>query len=212
MGHSLAESSQDLRAHTAPPLAITDGEINFFWSFIQGSIMIPDTWRALLRGYGFCERHAWIHLGMEMAFREQYLLGPTILYAELIDKALHALQAAEKVGLQAAARRLRAVGPCFVCAQEVHDKSGGTCPQARLDRGRDCSHLREIAEKSESLWRTWLCPDCSGRQSNEQTPNHCRRHLLAAAKSPASGRYRRANGHAARFIRTRRPPSAIVFG
>ena len=51
--------------------APTDGEINFLWSFIQGSIVTPETWNALLRSYGFCERHAWIHIGIEMSFRDR---------------------------------------------------------------------------------------------------------------------------------------------
>jgi hypothetical protein len=50
-------------------LAITNSEINFVWSFIQGSIMIPETRNALLRAFGFCDRHAWVHLSVEMSFR-----------------------------------------------------------------------------------------------------------------------------------------------
>jgi hypothetical protein len=94
-------------------LAVTDGEISFLWSFIQGSIMISETWNALLRGYGFCERHAWIHISVEMSFRHEYLLGPTILYAELIDKSLLAISASQTIGLHSLMRQLRAAGPAF---------------------------------------------------------------------------------------------------
>jgi hypothetical protein len=56
-------------------LSITNGEINFLWWFIQGSIMNSDTWARLMKSYGFCERHAWIHLSIETSFRDRFLLG-----------------------------------------------------------------------------------------------------------------------------------------
>src|SRR6266699_1062624 len=89
-------------------LAITDGEINFLWSFIQGSIMLPETRKALLRGFGFCDRHAWVHLSFEMSFRKQYLLGPVILYRALIEKAVQATHASDYVGWRSPMRRLQA--------------------------------------------------------------------------------------------------------
>ena len=64
----------------------------------QGSITVPETWNALLRSYGLCERHAWMHIGVEMSFRDEYLLGPTILYAELIEKALCVVSRLESIG------------------------------------------------------------------------------------------------------------------
>ena len=128
-------SQRELFGANGPELsAVTDGEINFLWSFIQGSITVPQTGSTLLRGYGFCERHAWIHIGVEMSFRDQYLLGPTILYSELIEKSLRAI-APERIGLHSLMRRLAAVGPCLLCALEVKNASAGACPQARLDRG-----------------------------------------------------------------------------
>ncbi len=170
-------------ANGAELLAMTDGEINFLWSFIQGSIMIPETWNALLRGCGFCERHAWIHISVEMSFRDQYLLGPTILYGELIEKSLRAINARQRIGSHSLMRQLRAAGPCFLCALNVKNASAGACPQARLDRGRDGSRLRNFAGKLEPIWRSSLCPDCSGEESDKTAANRCRRHLLAAMKA-----------------------------
>jgi hypothetical protein len=167
----------------AQPLGITDGEINFLWSFIQGSIMISETWNALLRGYGFCERHAWIHINVEMSFRHEYLLGPTILYAGLIGKSLHAISAPHTIRLRSAIRQLQAAGPCFLCALNAKTASGGACSQARLDRGRDNSRLRNFARKLEPMWRSSLCPDCSGQESDGGAPDRCRHHLLAAMKA-----------------------------
>ncbi|MGD0332285.1 MAG: hypothetical protein ABSA90_03400 [Xanthobacteraceae bacterium] len=162
--------------------AVTDGEINFLWSFIQGSIMVPQTRGTLLRGYGFCERHAWIHISVEMSFRDQYLLGPTILYSELIEKSLRAI-APERIGLHSLMRRLAAVGPCFLCALDVKNASAGACPQARLDQGRDGSRLQDFAGELQPIWRSSLCPDCSGRERGRMAPKRCRQHLLAAMKA-----------------------------
>lgn len=110
-----------LGANGREPLAATDGEINFLWSFIQGSIMIPETRNALLRSYGFCERHAWIHIGVEMSFRDQYLLGSTILYGQLIEKSLRAISVPQRVGLHSVIRQLRATGRCLLCALNVEE-------------------------------------------------------------------------------------------
>jgi hypothetical protein len=158
-------------------LPATDGEINFLWSFIQGSIMIPETWNALLRNYGFCERHAWIHVGVEMSFRGEYLLGPTILYAGLIERAFRAASTS-----RSAIRQLRAAGPCLVCAVNAKNASAGASPQALLNRGRDAGELRNFAGKLEPIWRDSVCRDCSGHESSATAPNRCRQHLLAAIK------------------------------
>ncbi len=54
---------------------LSDGAVHFFYWFIQGSIMFPDTRDALMRSLGFCKRHAWACLSVEMAFRDRFLLA-----------------------------------------------------------------------------------------------------------------------------------------
>jgi hypothetical protein len=165
--------------------APTDGEINFLWSFIQGSIMIPETWNWLQRSYGLCERHAWVHFSVEMSFREEYLLGPTILYAELIEKARHTIETSRTKSEV----ELRAGKPCFFCSIAVRDVSAGASPLKRLERGRDVGNLRQFARRLEPFWRRCVCPDCSAGT----TAMPCRRHLLAAieANAPADLRLQR---------------------
>lgn len=135
--------------------------------------MIPETWNALLRSYGFCERHAWMHIGVEMSFRDEYLLGPTILYAGLLDKSV-------KVMSSHSTRRLRPTGPCFLCALDVENSGAGASPPARLERGRNRTALRNFASKLEPIWSKWVCADCSGRDGNRRGRNRCRRHLITA--------------------------------
>ncbi|HUZ32694.1 MAG TPA: hypothetical protein VMV19_11435 [Xanthobacteraceae bacterium] len=164
----------------AEPLGPTDGEINFFWSFIQGSLMNEETWFALVRGCGFCERHAWIHIGIEMSFRGDYLLGPTILYGELIDRAVRGIGDRASARPLLAQRRLQATGPCFVCALSVKGATAGACPQSRLKRGRDDGELRAFAKRTEPLWQKFLCSECLGQEFDTADARRCRRHLLAA--------------------------------
>jgi hypothetical protein len=166
-------------------LAITDGEINYFWSFIQGSIMIPEVWKSLLHGYGFCERHAWIHLSIEMSFRDRYLLGPAILYGALIEKSLRAIHSPRRLGSPSFIRRLRS-GPCFLCGLNIIAAGAGAASQERLDRGRDSSRLSAFAVELEPLWRAYVCKTCAGDGDDKTALNRCRQHLLSDAKARTS--------------------------
>lgn len=156
-------------------LAITDGEIHFLWWFIQGSIMTPKTRNALLRGYGFCERHAWVHLSVEMSFRKRHFLGPVILYRELIEKSVQAIHA--RRGRRS--RQLRAAGPCFLCALNIDHAARGAAPASRLDRGRDSSGLRDFASSLAPLWQPMVCTSCAGMPCEVAASPRCRSHLLA---------------------------------
>jgi hypothetical protein len=135
------EEPSSSAAKGAHALAITDGEVNFLWWFIQGSIMNPETWDRLMRGGGFCERHAWVHLSAETTFREWYLLGPAILYRALIEQSLRAFR--PQLGSAARlARRHEPAGSCFLCEMHLDAASSGVAPQRRLDQGRDTGAAR----------------------------------------------------------------------
>jgi hypothetical protein len=158
-------------------LAITDGEIHFLWWFIQGGITNPETRTALLRGFGFCERHAWAHLSVEMSFRKQHFLGPVILYRELIEKSAQAVMV-HRHGLQPRLRRLQARAPCFLCALSIEHAGTGAAPLARLIRGRNSSGLYAFAADLAPLWRSKVCTICMGTREAIASPR-CRPHLLA---------------------------------
>src|SRR6266702_3035680 len=146
------ETGSAFKAKGLHALAITDGEVNFLWWFIQGSIMNPETWEKLMRGGGFCERHAWVHLSVEMAFREWYLLGPAILYRALIDRSQRAFRQPRPASPARLSRRLNPTGPCFLCDMSVDPAASGVSPQRRLERGRHTSPLRAFAVQLEPLW------------------------------------------------------------
>jgi hypothetical protein len=56
-------------------LPLSNGEINFLWWFIQGSIMSPSTRDRLWKTWGMCERHTWGFISVEAAFRQGYMMG-----------------------------------------------------------------------------------------------------------------------------------------
>jgi hypothetical protein len=161
-------------------LAITDGEIHFLWWFIQGSIMTPETRNALLRGFGFCERHAWAHLSVEMSFRKRHFLGPVILYRALAEKSVQAFRARPHVGLVSPLRHLQAAGRCFLCALNIDHSAAGAAQPTRLARGRDSSGLRSFATELAEHWRPKVCAICANAPNSS---NRCRPHLLADLKS-----------------------------
>jgi hypothetical protein len=161
-------------------LAITDNEVHFLWWFIQGSIMTPETRNALLHGFGLCERHAWVHLSVEMSFRKRHFLGPVILYRALVERSLRAFQARERIGLRFPLSRLQAAGPCLLCALSINHAGVGATPPTRLARGRNSSGLRSFAAGLESLWRPKVCAICANEPDRS---SRCRPHLLADLKS-----------------------------
>jgi hypothetical protein len=163
-------------------LPITDGEIHFLWWFIQGSIMDPETWNALLRAYGLCARHAWAHLNVEIAFRERHLLGPVILYRALIEQTLQAIQGRQYTS-RSPLRRLKAAAPCLLCALDINRAGSGAAPRARLDRGRDSSGLRSFATSLAPFWRAQVCAICADDADQAVAFPRCRQHLLADLSS-----------------------------
>jgi hypothetical protein len=161
-------------------IAVTDGEIHFLWWFIQGSIMTPETRNAVLRGFGFCERHAWAHLRVEMAFRKRHFLGPVILYRALAEKSVQTFRARPHIALGSPLRHLQAAGPCFLCALNVDHAAAGAAPPMRLARGRDSSGLRAFAARLAEHWQPKVCAICADERNSA---SRCRPHLLADLKS-----------------------------
>jgi hypothetical protein len=163
-------------------LAITDGEIHFLWWFIQGSIMTPETRGELLRTYGLCERHAWVHLSAEMAYRKRHFRGP-VLYRSLLEKSVQAIAVRQHVGSRSPLRQLQGTGRCFLCALNIHSASAGAAPPARLERGRDSAGLRAFAARMATLWRPMVCAICANGARDAIPSSRCRRHFVTDLKA-----------------------------
>jgi len=155
--------------------ALSSGEVNFLWWFIQGSIMDVDVRWSLRHGWGFCDRHTWAWLCVEAAFRHDYLNGPAVLYEDLMARARGAFDITGLLVERRLAHRLRARGPCHLCAQGLGPDSQGFIAGNRLQLGRDTSHLRAFMKETRPLWRETVCGPCAGSSS----PIRCRVHLCA---------------------------------
>lgn len=171
----------DLRLGDMPFWPLTDGEVHYLYWFIQGSIMNVDTRWTLRRAWGLCERHAWGALAVEMAFRSDYVLGPAILYADLLERCLTMLPRAGPLRAARAHLRLRPTGACMMCTMELAWATGGAAKPERLERGRRTNALTRYALAYQPYWQTNVCRLCA-RQLARAAPSPmappCLPHLL----------------------------------
>lgn len=156
-----------------PPLEapLSAGEMHHFYWFIQGSIMVPDTRASLHRSWGFCERHAWGHLAVETAF----LLGPAILYEDLVGRTLQALRR-PAIGRDWR-RRLRPKGPFMMCEMDAFRAGSGAASPTLIERGKRIDRLRTFALGCCRHWEETVCGSCA----NGHSQTICRRHLMRGA-------------------------------
>jgi len=154
-------------------LEITGHEAGFLWSFIQGGMMNETTWGQLMDAWGFCERHAWIYLNVEMTFRHRYLRTATILYTALIEQALSVSQARN------VRPKLRSKAPCIICAR--NSSAAGTSPRQlkRFSQVMESHMFCDFATELEPVWRKKVCSICAGQAGAYR----CRPHLLSDTKT-----------------------------
>lgn len=120
----------DSDLHTKPFWPLSVGEAHYFYWFIQGGIMNVDTRRALRRGWGLCERHAWGALAVGMCFQSRYLLAPAILYEDLLDRCVSVIPRRGPSKAWRFARRLRPQGPCMACEMRIFRAGTGLAEPA----------------------------------------------------------------------------------
>lgn len=174
--------STPVTQRTEPPLS--DGEVDFFWWFIQGSLMDADVRARLHAHWGLCPRHSLAFFVVESSFRPHLIHGCTILYSELMRRALRHLN---NEGIHClvpdrlALHFLRASGPCHVCELGYGPHSPGSAPLERLEQGRDATSATRFASENCSGWQPYVCGVCSGNGS----PALCRPHFIAAMEYDA---------------------------
>jgi hypothetical protein len=113
-------------------LAIADGEVNYLWWFIQGSLMNPDVWQRLMRAWGFCDRHAWVHLNVETCVPPALSARPCLLYSALIQQGLDALAPRLLASRSRVALQLRSAGLCPICEMQLDPELSGAAPRQRF--------------------------------------------------------------------------------
>jgi hypothetical protein len=167
----------DPSVEALPPWPLSDGEIHFLYWFIQGSIMIPETRRALRRGWGFCERHAWAALAVELCYRLKFLHGSALLYLDLTERALAVLSGRGPLPAQRLVHRLKSQGHCRMCELNTNRAGRGGASPLVIERGRQTEPLCRFAAEHRDYWGAHVCGLCRG----DASPVRCRHHLIADA-------------------------------
>lgn len=160
-------------------IVLSDGEVDFFWWFIQGSLMDADVRARLYGHWGLCQRHTLAFFVVESAFRPHSIHGCTILYADLMRRALRHLSDEGLHSLvpdRLALHFLRESGPCHVCALGYGPASLGNAPPERLAQGRDVAAATRFATENAEGWLPFVCGVCAGNNATAL----CRNHLIAA--------------------------------
>jgi hypothetical protein len=155
-------------------LHISPGEINSLYWFIQGGIMEPETRQALRKAWGFCERHAWVTMLVEAAFRPGFLHGPSILYEDILSRAVSAFNFSGPLQNPRLRMRLREKGPCIMCEMGYGPETKSTVRREILETGGNPTALRAFALETREYWSRTVC----GRCSHDGSWQRCRRHLL----------------------------------
>jgi hypothetical protein len=114
--------------------------------------------------------------------------GPAILYEDLIEPAVRALQLQGPLKSLRLMKNLRDKGPCLMCEMDLGPETKGSATPDLVERGRDMGELQVFAHRTESYWRKTVCGRCLG---NGSWPR-CRRHLLEDA---SQGRFKNLLSH-----------------
>jgi hypothetical protein len=166
-------------AESARTFVLSNGEVDFLWWFIQGSIMDPGVRVRLYAHWGLCSRHSLAFFVVEAAFRPHLIHGCTILYGELMRRAIQVLDDRgihSLVPSRVSRHLLHAAGPCHLCDLGYHERSEGNAPPDRLAQGRDMTNAVRFAADNRRGWLPYVCGRCAGTDS----PVLCRLHLIEA--------------------------------
>jgi hypothetical protein len=170
-----ATKHQDIRSRAE--FRLSPGEIHYLYWHIQGSIMEPETRQALRKAWGFCERHAWAAMLVESAFRPGFLHGPSILYENIMSRALPAFDLSGPLLALRLRFSLREKGPCLMCEMGYGPGTEGKAGRDIIETGGNPEHLRAFARRTAQYWSETVCGVCNNSDSLER----CRRHLTEDA-------------------------------
>ncbi len=155
------------------PLAITDGEVNFIQGFVHDGSIGAECGLQLMRHWGYCERHAWVSLAVEMSVLHDFCSRSATLYADILRQGVAVLAPEQLRRQRVVAKELKEGGTCMIC--NANPMRRGLLSVSELTKAKDPARLRSFAEKSAPFWQSDRCPQCV----NGVTGGHlCRRHLI----------------------------------
>ncbi len=139
--------------------------------------MIPETRWQLRRAWGMCERHSFIAVAVEGAFRHCFFHGPAILYGELMERAAAAFDVSGPLkGIQIA-RRLQETKPCLLCELGYDAHRGSIVLPDYIQVGNNLTNIRAFAAATEPYWRARVCGCCAGTDARPRCRIHLRQDL-----------------------------------
>jgi hypothetical protein len=153
---------------------LSPGEIHYLYWYIQGSIMVPEIRQSLRKAWGFCERHAWAAMLVESAFRPSFLHGPSILYEDIMSRAVPAFDLSGPLQNFRLRINLREKGACMMCEMGYGPGTKGYASPDIIEKGGDPAHLRAFALTTKKHWVKTVC----GRCVENGSLLRCRRHLI----------------------------------
>lgn len=183
---------------------LSDGELGFLWSFIDGSIMFPATRWRLRDAWGMCPRHALGWLQVELLLRPNLLHGPALLYEDLLSRAVRAMDVHGPGRALRLAWRLRMRAPCLMCELGYSHQSPGFPPEGLAQRRADLVPLCSFVHETSPWWEEFVCGTCVGNAHSARCREHLRaEHAYAEATfREQQERVRRIAGHVSAFARS----------
>jgi hypothetical protein len=164
----------DLNQRFKSVLNPSPGEIHYLWWYMQGSIMNPDVRDALRKAWGMCERHAWLALTLEATLRHGFLMGPAIVYEELMIRAARIITQPGPFGGLRRVIALKNHGVCLMCEMGLGPHSRGFASPEVMAKVADIREMEKFVSATRPFWEEAVCGICAGNCS----PVRCRPHLL----------------------------------
>ena len=148
---------------------LSGAEVKQLNSFLDGAIMDSCVRHHLWKGWGLCARHAWAYSVVEIEAFGGRPFSTTILYEDLLGRAVRSLHRSHRLPWPVAQRRLRSAASCFTC--DYLRIVAGTTSDPRLGQ---LPRVRRLLAGSQPIWAPLACPRC-GKGAGPV----CRPHLLA---------------------------------
>lgn len=136
--------------------------------------MIPHIRNELRKAWGMCERHAWAALFVEAAFRSDFMHSAVLLYEDLMEIAVRALNARGAAKLFRIRLTLNESSPCIMCKMGIGPHSKAIAREELIETGKNLSNIIQFSRKTMNYWKETVCGICADQRS----PIRCRKHLL----------------------------------
>jgi hypothetical protein len=170
----LRSDSGDLR-HDHNFFALTTAETNFILYFIRDGSIGREEWQQLMGGWGYCDRHAWAVLSIELSYLPGFCIRSAYLYTHILAQGVHALGRAISKRPSFARKILSERNPCFIC--KVSPRKRGFVADNLIAEGKDGRWLRTFCNNLVPHWQNHVCPRCIGAWTSGTL---CRRHTIEA--------------------------------